>query len=267
MNRCGLWQTACELGAAGAFDADLDRRDDEELRVGSEGNPPEGSGPSGENTGSADHEAWKPPSQPEPRAEDYPETPESPPPAYEQEGGRHRQPPSGGSMRFQDPATTRPRPPTVGETRARDKAERKRREAEKARVEAEHKRYERNRRLMGGAAAVGVVGVVAALGYWALSPKQVTAQCVQEDATGGPTVVPDNYCTGRTGDSSGLFFYSGHQYRYYYGSTGSVGSRPMGGTTIQPKGVTVKTASGTTIERGGLGSKFSSGGGGRSSGS
>ena len=181
--------------------------------MGSEGNPPEGSGPSGENTGSADHEAWKPPSQPEPRAEDYPETPESPPPAYEQEGGRHRQPPSGGSMRFQDPATTRPRPPTVGETRARDKAERKRREAEKARVEAELKRYERNRRLMGGAAAVGVVGVVAALGYWALSPKQVTAQCVQEDATGGPTVVPDNYCTGRTGDSSGLFFYSGHQYR------------------------------------------------------
>ena len=84
------------------------------------------------------------------------------------------QPSSGGSMRFQDPATARPRPPTVGETRAREKAERKRREIEKARVEAELKRHQRNQRLKGGAAVVGVVGVVAALGYWALSPRTVT---------------------------------------------------------------------------------------------
>ena len=74
-------------------------------------------------------------------------------------------------MRFQDPATARPRPPTVGETRAREKAERKRKELERARVEAEFKRYHRNQRLKGGAAVVGVVGVVAALGYWALSPR------------------------------------------------------------------------------------------------
>ena len=99
---------------------------------------------------------------------------------------------TGGSMRFQDPATTRPRPPTVGEARAREKAERKRREIEKARVEAELKRHQRNQRLKGGAVAVGVVGVVAALGYWALSPRTVTAQCVQEDTTGGPIVVPDS---------------------------------------------------------------------------
>ena len=84
------------------------------------------------------------------------------------------EPSSGGSVRFQDPATTRPRPPTVGETRAREKAERKRKELEKARVEAELKRYQRNQRLKGGAAVVGVVGVVAALGYWALSPRSVT---------------------------------------------------------------------------------------------
>jgi hypothetical protein len=168
-------------------------------------------------------------------------------------------------MRFQDPATARRRPPTVGETRAREKAERKRQEIEKARVEAELKRQQRNRRLIGGAAVVGVVGVVAALGYWALSPRSTTAQCVQDDANGQPTVVPDNYCTGNSsgGGGGGFFFYSGgHQYRYYYGSTGTVGSRPVGGTTIAPKGTTVKTSSGSTIQRGGLGSKFSGSGGG-----
>src|SRR6267154_2408271 len=165
-------------------------------------------------------------------------------------------------MRFQDPATARPRPPTVGETRARQKAERKRKEIEQARVAAELKRQQRNRRLIGGAAVVGVVGVVAGLGYWALSPRTITAQCVQDDANGGPIVVPDNYCTGHGGGTGGLFIYSGHQYRYYYGSSGTVGSRPVGGTTIAPKGTTVKSSSGSTIQRGGLGSKFSGSGGG-----
>jgi hypothetical protein len=206
--------------------------------VGPENDPPQGSGPSGEEPGSPD-EVDAAPSQPE-------------------EGA--------GSMRFQDPATARPRPPTVGETRAREKAERKRKEVEKARVEAELKRQQRNRRLIGGAAVVGVVGVVAGLGYWALSPRTTTAQCVQEDANGGPIVVPDSNCTGNTsggGGGSGFFFYSGgHQYRYYYGSTGTVGSRPVGGTTIAPKGTTVKTSSGSTIQRGGLGSKFYGSGGG-----
>jgi hypothetical protein len=112
-----------------------------------------------------------------------------------------------------------------------------------------------------------VVGVVAALGYWALSPRTTTAQCVQEDATGGPIIVPDSYCRDGShstshGGSGGVFIYSGHQYRYYYGSTGTVGARPSGGTTIAPKGTTVKTSSGTTIQRGGLGSKFSGSGGG-----
>jgi hypothetical protein len=80
----------------------------------------------------------------------------------------------------------------------------------------------------------------------------------------GPIIVPDNYCSGSsTGGSSGFFFYSGgHQYRYYYGSSGTVGSRPAGGTTIAPKDTTVKTSSGTTIQRGGLGTKFSGSGGG-----
>jgi hypothetical protein len=163
-------------------------------------------------------------------------------------------------MRFQDPAATRPRPPTVGEARAREKAERERKAAERALVEANVKRYHRNRRLKGGAAVVGVVGVVAALGYWALSPRTVNAQCVQEDSTGGPIIVPDSYCTGHSGGPSGLFIYSGHQYRYYYGSSGAVGTWPVGGTTVAPKGADVKTKSGTTVQRGGFGSKFYGGG-------
>jgi len=59
--------------------------------VGSEEFPPQGNGPSGEDTGSPGDEQSRQPGQPSP----------------------------GGSMRFQDPATARPRPPTVGETRAR----------------------------------------------------------------------------------------------------------------------------------------------------
>ena len=211
--------------------------------MGPEDNPPQGSGPSDDETRSPGDTAGQEPSQ------------SSAPPEEPKKS-------SGGSMRFQDPATTRPRPPTVGETRARQKAERERKEAEKARVEAELKRQQRNRRLIGGAAVVGVVGVVAALGYWALSPRTVNAQCVQEDGSGGPIVVPDSYCSGHSGGYGGLFIYSGHQYRYYYGSSGTVGSRPVGGTTVMPKDTTVKTSSGTTIQRGGLGTKFSGSGGG-----
>jgi hypothetical protein len=212
--------------------------------VGPDDLPPQESGPSGNDPGSRGNEPSRDPSQPAGSAGDSP------------------QPPTSGSMRFQEPGTTRPRPPTVGETRAREKAERKRKELEQARVEAELKRYQRKQRLKGGVAVVGVVGVVAALGYWALSPRTVNAQCVQEDASGGPIIVPDSYCTGHGGGTGGLFIYSGHQYRYYYGSSGTVGARPAGGTTIAPKGTTVKTSSGTTVQRGGLGSKFSGSGGG-----
>ncbi|MBV9514197.1 MAG: hypothetical protein JO280_09190 [Mycobacteriaceae bacterium] len=162
-------------------------------------------------------------------------------------------------MRFQDRATARPRPPTVGEARAREKALRKRQELEQARLAAEEKRNKRNRRLIGGAAVVGVVGVVAGLGYWALSPSRVTAQCVQDDSTGRPVIVPDSYCTGHTAGYDGFFFYGGHSYRYYYGSSGTIGSTPVGGTTVAPKGATITTRSGATVQRGGLGSKFSKG--------
>ncbi len=177
---------------------------------------------------------------------------------------------AGGSVRYQDAATSRPRPPKPAELRARQKYEEKQREIEEARLEAEAKRQKRNRRLIGGAAAIGVVGVVAGLGYWALSPSTVTAQCVQEDTNGQPVIVPDSYCTGHTAGLNGFFFYGGHQYRYYYGSSGTIGSRPIGGTTEAPKGATIRTKSGSTIQRGGFGSKLgggSKGGGGKGGGS
>jgi hypothetical protein len=165
-----------------------------------------------------------------------------------------------GSVRRQDPATTRPRPVTVAELRAREKYTGKQREIEEARLQAEAKRRARTGRLIGATAAVGAVGGIAGLGYLALSPDRVTAQCVRDDADGRPVVVSDNYCTDHTLGPSGFFYYGGHSYRYYYGSSGSVGSRPIGGTTVAPKGATVTTKSGSTIQRGGLGTRFRGGG-------
>lgn len=157
-----------------------------------------------------------------------------------------------GSIQFQD-ASTKPRPATPAELRARQKAADKQRELEAAQAAAEAKRARQKRILMGSAAAVGVVGLVAGVGYWLLSPEHVTAQCVQDDPNGQPVIVPDSYCTGHTPGMNGFFFWGGHSYRYYYGSTGSVGQRPIGGSTTIPKGATVTTKSGTTIQRGGIG--------------
>lgn len=174
------------------------------------------------------------------------------------------EPASGGSIQYQDARTTRPRAPTPAEQRAREKFAKMQQQIEEARATREAKRKKRNRRLIGAGAAVGVVGVVAGLGYWALSAPTVMAQCVRDDTNGQPVIVPDSYCTGHTSGLNGFFFYGGHQYRYYYGSSGSVGSRPFGGSTTAPSGATIKTGSGNTLQRGGLGGKLSGGKGGGS---
>jgi hypothetical protein len=193
-----------------------------------------------------------------------PTSAEHQPPQAWSEQDESTQYPSGGSLEFQDAETTRPKPPTPAELRAREKFAKKQQEVEEAQLEAEAKRRKRNRTLIGAGAGIGVVGVVAGLGYWALSAPTVTAQCVQDDTNGQPVIVPDSYCTGHTAGLNGFFFYGGHQYRYYYGSSGSVGQRPMGGTTTAPKGATIRTKSGTTIQRGGLGGKLGGGKGGGS---
>ncbi|SOX56633.1 hypothetical protein MAAFP003_5341, partial [Mycobacterium ahvazicum] len=212
--------------------------------VGSQDEPPKGGEPIDDNPDDVDARAGDKPEPDKLTGSDEAEQPEDDP-------GRF---PSGGSMEFQDAATTKPRPPTPAEQRARAKYEKKQKELEEARLAAEQKRRHQRRALMGAAAAVGVVGLVAGLGYWMLSePATVTAQCVQDDSSGQPVIVPDSYCTGHTEGLNGFFYYGGHQYRYYYGSSGSVGSRPSGGTTTAPKGANITTKSGSSISRGGLG--------------
>ena len=148
----------------------------------SEEDPPSGRGRPGEDTGSPGDEAWRASSPPASRAEGDPQAPASSPAS---EPGDRQKGPTGGSMRFQDPATTRPRPPTVGEARARDKAARKApRRLEQARVEAELKRHQAqqaaDRRRCGGR------GASVSLRPWAIGRchrASVTAQCVQDDAS------------------------------------------------------------------------------------
>jgi hypothetical protein len=221
--------------------------------MASEQDPPEGGLPEGDRT-----EPAKPPEGDETEQVERPAGEHQPPLAWSEQD-EPSQYPSGGSVEYQDAKTTRPRAPTPAELRAREKFAKKEQELEDARLAAEAKRRKRNRRLIGAGAGVGVVGVVAGLGYWALSGPTVTAQCVRDDTNGQPVIVPDSYCTGHTAGLNGFFFYGGHQYRYYYGSSGSIGQRPIGGTTTAPGGATIKTKSGSTIQRGGLGGKLSGG--------
>ncbi|MFD4179736.1 hypothetical protein [Rhodococcus sp. NPDC058514] len=164
-----------------------------------------------------------------------------------------------GRIRRQEAGSTVPRPPTVGEARARDKARKDRAEQERLAAEAAAKEEERRRKrrkgLIGGVAVVGVVGLVA-LGYTALSSDEVEATCIDPNTE---VEVDDKYCatgTQGTGAMAGMFIFAGSPYRYYYGGTsGGVGTKMSGGTIVTPKGTTIKTKSGTTIQRGGFGSK------------
>uniref|UniRef100_UPI00147160DC hypothetical protein n=1 Tax=Nocardia lijiangensis TaxID=299618 RepID=UPI00147160DC len=194
------------------------------------------------------------------------------------EPGPPPQGPRPGSVQRQEPGVTKPRPPTVAEARARDKA-RKRAAEEKRAAEAaaEAKKRTRKRVLIGGIAVVGVAGLVGGgyLAYRALTaPDDVTAYCVKNE-NGQEIVVEDKYCTpgtaGFVDDSGGgsshshggpiIIYGGGAQYRYYYGGNNTVGKPPVGGSTLKPKGAQITTKSGTTIQRGGLGSKSTGGGG------
>lgn len=166
--------------------------------------------------------------------------------------------PRAGRIRRQEPGETTPRPPTVAEARARDKARRAREEqdrlaAEQAeRDEARHRT--RRKAMIGTVAVVGIVGLVA-LGYSVLSSDTVEATCIDPDTE---VVVDESYCTTGTSNGAGMFIYAGSTYRYYYGgNSGGVGTKVSGGTVVTPKGTTIKTKSGTTVQRGGFGSKIS----------
>jgi hypothetical protein len=160
-----------------------------------------------------------------------------------------------GAIRTQEPGVTRPRPATVAEARARDKARKAREVAERFAAEqvanAERKRSQNRKTLMGAVAVVGVVGVVA-LGYQAFkATPEVTASCVDENNV----VVSDSYCGSGSPGIGGVFIFAGAPYRYYYGgATGGVGTVATGGTLTQPRGTVAKTKSGSSISRGGFGS-------------
>lgn len=188
-------------------------------------------------------------------------------------------------MSRQEPEVTAPRPPTVAEARARDKARERAEQAAQAEIDAaETKRKKRKKLLIGGVAVVGVAGLVGGgyLAYSALTAPEVTAYCTIIAKKGqvvsvanGQTItatqdnqeiiVPDNYCDDASRSSShgsglgGIFILNGSQYRYYYGGNNTVGKPPTGGTTVTPKGASIKTKSGTTIQRGGLGTKVGGG--------
>ncbi|PXX64077.1 hypothetical protein DFR70_105259 [Nocardia tenerifensis] len=180
-------------------------------------------------------------------------------------------PPRRGSVQRQEAGVTQPRPPTVAEARARDKARKRAEEAQRAAAAAaEAKKRTRKRVMIGGVAIVGVAALVGGgyLVYRAITaPDQVTASCVKIE-NGQEVVVPDSYCgDGRPGfvNDGGIgpgliILGGGPQYRYYYGGTPNIGKPPTGGTTVRPKSAEIKTKSGTTIQRGGLGSKSTGGG-------
>jgi len=171
--------------------------------------------------------------------------------------------PTRGNIRTQEPGVTRPRPATVAEARARDKARKAREVAEQYAAEqaanAEQKRSQNRKTLMGAVAVVGVVGVVA-LGYqMSKSDRDITATCVDENSV----VVPDSYCGSGSPGIGGVFIFAGAPYRYYYGGApGGVGTRATGGTLTQPSGTIAKTKSGSSISRGGFGSSSAGSSGG-----
>ncbi|GAS87908.1 uncharacterized protein RMCB_2004 [Mycolicibacterium brisbanense] len=180
----------------------------------------------------------------------------------------HSGPPQQGSIRWQEPGVTKPRPPTVAEARQRDKARKAREAAEQWAALQEQKREERQAHgrkvFIGSVAVVGVVGAVA-LGYYLLHQDQaneVSATCVKD---GTNEVVPDSYCSDGYAGSHSTFIYAGSPYRYYYGgSSGGIGSIARGGTIEIPKGTTARTSSGqsitksgSSVSRGGFGSKSS----------
>jgi hypothetical protein len=171
--------------------------------------------------------------------------------------------PTRGTIRAQEPGVTRPRPATVAEARARDKARKAREIADQFAAEQaanqELRRRKNRKTLMGAVAVVGVVAVVS-LGYqMSKTDRDVTATCVDENSV----VVPDSYCGSGSPGIGGVFIFAGAPYRYYYGGApGGVGTRATGGTLTQPSGTIAKTKSGSSISRGGFGSSSAGSSGG-----
>jgi hypothetical protein len=174
-----------------------------------------------------------------------------------------------GTLRFQDAGTT-PRPPTLAEQRARIQAEQ---ELAQRQAVADGHAAGRRKVMIGAGVTVGVAALVGAW-YLLAGPQTVTAQCtVAGTGSDADTVVADQNCdpayvTAHGGHISDGFVFlplvggGFRQYHYYYGGTGAIGQRATGGSFTEPSHATVRTNSGTTIQRGGFGITGKSGGSG-----
>lgn len=180
-----------------------------------------------------------------------------------------------GTMRFQDPESTRPRPPTLAEQRARQQAEREQAEQAALAEQARDRAARRKRLLIGGGVTVGVVALIAG-SYLASRPDDVTAQCTVASGQNANTVVADQNCDPDYARTHGGYVSNGFvfvplltggygQYRYYYGgSTARIGQHVSGGSFTRPDNATIHTNSGRTIQRGGFGVSGKLGGSGGS---
>ncbi len=185
-----------------------------------------------------------------------------------------------GTIRYQDAESTSPRPPTLAEQRARERAEQQRQEQE---AEAARRMKRRRRVMIGGGATIGVVALLATIYATASESDTYTASCVATDPDNGQVIhEPDAYCDENYVRTHGGYYDSAHQmwlmpflfsngrfgrpvqYRYSYSSGDAV---PGIGQTIShpnytsPSSGTVKTSSGQTISRGGFGVSGKSGSG------
>src|SRR5215217_5975806 len=128
------------------------------------------------------------PPAPEPPAGEQPTrelTPTDEPPTVELPVTAEEPPadqPRRGQIRYQDPSTARPRPPSLAEQRARQAAERDEQDRTLAmEADAERKRKLKRRLLIGGGVTVGVVAIVSIWYAASAQADQVTAYCVAGD--------------------------------------------------------------------------------------
>ncbi|MFI7440364.1 hypothetical protein [Nonomuraea indica] len=108
---------------------------------------------------------------------------------------------------------------------------------------------------------IGVVSLMVVGFCSAVQDDEVEADCVNLEMQlpdGTYEVVDDEYCDDDGGHTA---FYRGSHgaYTWYYGGN-RVGTRVGKGTTLRPSDVEINSRSGKSIQRGGFGSKSSSGG-------
>ncbi|MFG1926566.1 hypothetical protein [Cryptosporangium sp. NPDC048952] len=113
------------------------------------------------------------------------------------------------------------------------------------------------RRMSSAKVRIGMIGALSLTVAACGSGDDVQARCVDQRSyqnnDGSYNVVDDDYC-----DDDGRYYGSHGGYFWYYGGT-SRGSRIYRGTTVKPKDAHITTTKGKTLQRGGFGSRSSSG--------